>query len=171
MTESHDAVVVGPGINGLACALHLAHKGWRVGVFEAAAEPGGAAKSGAYTLPGLTHDWAAMNLSLFAGSAFFRKHGKMLEHHGLAFAAAADCFASVFPGGRRLGVSTDIAATRARLAAISPADAAAWGRLARAFPGEAATLFALLGSPMSMRALACFMLKTLRARGLRAAST
>ena len=166
MAESYDAVVVGAGINGLACAVHLAHKGWRVAVFEGAAEPGGAVKSGAYTLPGFTHDWAAMNLSLFAGSAFFRKHGKTLEHHGLAFAPASDCFASVFPDGRWLGVSTDIAATQARLAAISPEDAAAWGRLAKAFPGEAATLFALLGSPMSIRALASFMFKTLRARGV-----
>ncbi len=166
MADRYDAVIVGAGINALACALHLASKGWRVGLFEGAESPGGAVKSGAYTLPGFTHDWAAMNLSLLAGSAFFRKHGKTLQQHGLSFAAAADCFASSFPDGSWLGVSTDPAATAARLAAVCPADAAAWGALVKAFPNQAATLFALLGSPMTMRALASFIFKTVRRRGM-----
>ena len=33
----YDAVVVGAGINGLAAALHLAVKGWKVVVIERAA--------------------------------------------------------------------------------------------------------------------------------------
>jgi phytoene dehydrogenase-like protein len=166
MSEDCDAVVIGAGINGLACALHLAHRGWRVRVFEGAPEPGGSVRSGQYTLPGFRHDWAAMNLSLFAGSTFLRKHGKTLQHHGLEFAAAADGFASVFPDGRWLGVSTDLDATVARLRGVSARDAATWERLARAFPAEAGVLLGLLGSPGSMRALASFTLKTLRARGL-----
>lgn len=32
-------------------------------------------KTGEYTLPGFRHDWAAMNLSLFAGSPFFKTYG------------------------------------------------------------------------------------------------
>ena len=44
--------------------------GWSVEIFEQAPEAGGAVKTGEYTLPGYRHDWAAMNLSLFAGSAF-----------------------------------------------------------------------------------------------------
>jgi phytoene dehydrogenase-like protein len=59
-----------------------------------------------------------------------------------------------------------MAETKARLATVSPADAETWARLVAAFPGEAPHLFGLLGSPMQMRALGYFMLKTLRAKGI-----
>ncbi len=68
---SYDAVVVGAGHNGLAAAVHLAAKGWKVAVVEGKAEPGGAVKTREVTLPGFRHDLCAMNLSMFAGSAFF----------------------------------------------------------------------------------------------------
>ena len=76
MTEVLDGVIIGSGHNSLACAVHLAARGWKVGVFERVGEPGGAVKSGEYTLPGYRHDWAAMNLSLFAGSAFFKQYSE-----------------------------------------------------------------------------------------------
>ena len=119
MTGSYDAILIGAGHNTLAAALHLAAKGWRVAVFEQASEPGGAVKTGEYTLPGFRHDWAAMNLSLFAGSPFFKAYGDELQRHGLEFVPVADCFASVFPDESWLGVSTDLAATTARIAAVS----------------------------------------------------
>jgi len=166
MTGTFDAILIGAGHNTLAAGLHLAAKGWRVGVFEGAATPGGAVRTGEYTIPGFRHDWGAMNLSLFAGSPFFKYYGAELQRHGLAFAPAADPFASVFPDGRWLGVSTDRAATLARIAAFDTEDAATYARLLDAFPGEAPHLFGLLGSPMRMRALASFMFKMLRAKGL-----
>ena len=63
--RSYDAVFIGAGHNSLASALHLAAKGWKVGLFEQAEVAGGAVKTGDYTLAGFRHDWAAMNLSLF----------------------------------------------------------------------------------------------------------
>ncbi|MGB5870234.1 MAG: NAD(P)/FAD-dependent oxidoreductase [Albidovulum sp.] len=165
MQDTHDAILIGAGHNSLACAAHLAAKGWRVAVYEQADSPGGAVRSGAYTLPGYRHDWAAMNLSLFAGSAFFREHGEELGRHGLEFAPAADCFASVFDDGDWCGVSTDRAATRARIAALSGKDAATWDRLLADFPSEAAHIFALLGSPMKKRAFARFGFNLWRAKG------
>lgn len=167
MDNSVDAAIIGAGHNSLACAAHLAAKGWRVAVFEQAPRPGGAVKTLELTEPGFRHDWAAMNLSLFAGSAFFKRHSAELTGHGLAFAPVADCFASAFPDGRWLGVSTDLEATVARIAAVSPTDADTWRRLVAAFPGEATHLFALLGSPMRMRALASFAIKLWRGKGLR----
>ena len=166
MPEPYDAVLIGAGVNTLAAALHLAARGKRVAVFEQAAVPGGAVKSGAYTLPGFRNDWGAMNLSLFAGSGFFKEHGTELTKHGAAFVPTTRPFASSFPDGTWCGVSTDLEGTVARIAALSPKDAETWRTLAAAFPSEAPHLFGLLNSPMQFRALAYFMFKTLRAKGL-----
>ena len=161
-----DAVLIGAGHNSLAAALHLAAKGWRVGVFEAATVSGGAVKTGEYTLPGFRHDWAAMNLSLFAGSPFFKTYGAELGKHGCAFVPVAKPFASSFADGSHVGVSTDMAQTLAMIAALSPEDAATWARLCAGFGAEAPHLFGLLGERMQFRALAYFIFKTLRAKGV-----
>ena len=166
MAGHHDAVLIGAGLNSLAAALHLASRGWRVAVFERAAEAGGAVKTGEYTLPGFRHDWAAMNLSLLAGSAFFKLHGEELARHGCAFVPAAHPFASSFPDGSWAGVSTDIEQTAAAIGALSPRDAQTWRTLAAGFGAEAPHLFGLLGSPMQGRALASFVWRTLRAKGV-----
>ncbi|MRX51790.1 NAD(P)-binding protein [Paracoccus sp. S-4012] len=163
---AYDAVIIGAGSNALACAAHLSKRGWTIGLFEAADRPGGAVKTRELTLPGFRHDLAAMNLSLFAGSAFHKAHAGELAAHGLSFAPVADCFASVFPDGRWLGVSTDPAATRARIEAISPRDADAWDGLIAAFPARAHSLSALLGAPMRKRAVAGVLLSTLRREGV-----
>lgn len=165
MVSSYDAILIGAGHNSLACAAHLAAKGWRVGVFERAADPGGAVKTLALTAPGFRHDWGAMNLSLFAGSPFFKTYGEELRRLGLAFAPAQKCFASVFPGGKWMGVGTDVEATKRRIAALNPADAARWDELSRGFPAMADDLFALLGSPMTLPAVAKLAFHTWRHRG------
>ena len=103
MPQSFDAVFVGAGHNTLAAALHMAAKGWKVGLFEQAAVAGGAVKTGEYTLPGFRHDWAAMNLSLFAGSPFFKQYGAELGQHGAEFVPVTRPFASAFPDGRWCG--------------------------------------------------------------------
>lgn len=166
MAETFDAVLIGAGHNTLAAALHLAAKGWKVGVFEQAAVAGGAVKTGEYTLPGYRHDWAAMNLSLFAGSAFFKAYSVELTASGCEFVPVSRPFASAFPDGSWVGVSTDPAETRAAIAAHSAQDAATWESLLAGFPARAESLFGLLGSPMRFRALASFMFKTLRRRGM-----
>lgn len=166
MTDAFDAVLIGAGHNTLAAALHLASRGWRVGVFEGATTPGGAVKTGEYTLPGFRHDWAAMNLSLFAGSAFVKAHGNSLGAHGMAFVPVTRPFASAFPDGRWCGVTTDMAETTSRIAAFSTKDAATWGQLMAEFPARAETIFGLLGSPMRGRALGYFIFKTLRKQGV-----
>ena len=150
----------------LACAAHLALKGWKVAIFERNEQIGGAVRTGEYTLPGFRHDFGAMNLSLFAGSAFHRKYANELKTAGLEFAPAADCFASAFPDGRWFGVSTDLQKTALRIAAFSTADAETWRRLVASFPGEAEHLFRLLGSPMTARALAVTAWNAWRKKGV-----
>ncbi|RMD93955.1 MAG: NAD(P)/FAD-dependent oxidoreductase, partial [Alphaproteobacteria bacterium] len=56
-------------------------------------------------------------------------------------------------------------ATAERIAAFSTRDAQRWRELSAAFPGEAETLFALLGGPMKINALASFLLRLWRRKG------
>lgn len=166
VSQDPDAILIGAGHNSLACACHLAARGWQVNIYEQASEPGGAVKTGEYTRPGFRHDWAAMNLSLFAGSAFHSDYASGLARHGLSFAPTAHPFASAFPDGKWLGISNNPALNTARIRGFSEADATAWQQLTDAFPQQAETIFGLLGSPMNMRALASFGWKTWRKRGL-----
>ena len=167
MVEEFDAVIVGAGHNALALAAHLGAKGWSVGVFERADVAGGAIRTAEATLPGYRHDLAAMNLSLFAGSPFHAAHGEALARHGLEFVPAADCFATAFPDGRWMGVSTDLDATAKRIEAFSTKDAARWRAMVAEFGGDAPYIFEVLGSPMSFKALSRLAWRTWRRKGLR----
>lgn len=165
MTDA-DALIIGAGHNGLACAAHLAAKGWKVVVFETADRPGGAVKTEELTAPGFKHDIAAMNLSLFAGSAFHRAYGGELAEHGLEFAPVSRPFASVFRDGSWLGVSTDMDETLGWIQARSLKDAETWKTLVAGFPKRADSLFSLLGSPMKKRAIARNFLAAFRREGV-----
>ena len=134
-----DAILVGAGHNSLACAAHLALERLENRRFSSATRRSAArSQTREFTLPGFRHDFGAMNLSLFAGSAFHRKYANELKAHGLEFAPVADCFASAFPDGRWFGVSTDLEKTAARIAAFSPGRrrrrGAGWSRPSRARP-------------------------------------
>jgi phytoene dehydrogenase-like protein len=144
----YDAVVVGAGINGLAAALHLATKGWKVVVVERAEVAGGAVKTAEITQPGFRHDLYAMNLGLFAGSPFFAAHKDRLLAHGLDFVGAEHCFATAFPDGSWLGVEKNPEANANRIAAFSPADAERWRKMTAAFAQDAPHIFGLLGTPL-----------------------
>jgi Phytoene dehydrogenase and related proteins len=164
---NYDAVVIGAGHNGLAAAIELASKGWSVAVVEANVEPGGAVKTRELTLPGFRHDLCAMNLSMFAGSAFFNKNKDDLIAHGLGLVPAPNCFASVFRDQTWLGVSTNLDDTAARIAALSEKDAAAWRKMLAEFGADAPHIFGLLGSPMPSLASAKVAWKAWRSRGTR----
>lgn len=160
-----DAVVIGAGHNGLVAAAHLALRGWRVRVFEQADVPGGAVKTRELTLPGFRHDIAAMNLSLFAGSAFHQENAVLLAEHGLRFAPVADCFATAFPDDRWLGISTDLNLTAARIAGFSNVDAARWKEMLAQFGEDAPHIFSVLGTPMAPRPILRTAWRLWRARG------
>ena len=145
---TYDAVVIGSGVNGLAAALHLTSKGWKVAVLERADVPGGAVKTGEITRPGFRHDLYAMNLGLFAGSPFFAAHKDRLIAHGLDFVGAEQCFATAFPDGTWLGVEKNSEANARRIAAFSTADAERWRAITAAFGEDAPHIFGLLASPL-----------------------
>jgi phytoene dehydrogenase-like protein len=162
---SYDAIVVGAGINGLAAAVHLSAKGWKVAVVERAAVAGGAVKTGEITLPGFRHDLYAMNLSLFAGSPFFAAHRDRLTKHGLQFVPARDCFASVFPDQTWFGIGSELERNLDKIARASPSDAQRWRELVVAFAGDASHIFALLSSPMPSWAMLRVLWRAWRGRG------
>src|SRR5579862_2927429 len=133
----YDAVVIGAGVNGLAAAVHLSAKGWKVAVVERAPVAGGAVKTREVTLPGFRHDLYAMNLSLFAGSPFFAAHKERLIAQGIDFVGADSCFATAFPDASWLGVERDLELTAGRIADLSAADAERWRSMVAAFGGDA----------------------------------
>lgn len=151
--STFDAIFIGAGHNSLACAAHLAAKGWKVGVFERNEAIGGAVQTRELTLPGFRHDLGAMNLSLFAGSTFHKKYANELKLYGLEFVPVTNCFASAFPDGRWLGVGADLEKTASRIASFSASDAEAWRRLVADFPARGEHIIRLLGLPMNMRTL------------------
>ena len=75
------ACVIGAGPNGLAAAIVLAQEGWKVEVFEAEPQPGGAARTLELTQPGFLHDFGSAVHPLAVGSPFFSS--LPLQEHGL----------------------------------------------------------------------------------------
>jgi len=76
-----DAVVVGAGPNGLACAVALAREGVSVTLLEAEETIGGGTRSAELTVPGLVHDVCSAVHPMAAASPFLRSLG--LGRHGL----------------------------------------------------------------------------------------
>jgi phytoene dehydrogenase-like protein len=76
-----DAVVVGSGPNGLAAAILLARRGYRVTVHEASNHIGGGVRSAELTLPGFVHDICSAVHPMAIGSPCFAEFP--LAEHGL----------------------------------------------------------------------------------------
>ena len=76
-----EAIVVGAGPNGLACAVELARNGVEVTVLEAEDRIGGGTRTSELTVPGLLHDDCSATHPMAVGSPFLRSLD--LERHGL----------------------------------------------------------------------------------------
>jgi phytoene dehydrogenase-like protein len=76
-----DAIVVGSGPNGMACAVELARNGVAVTVLEAEDRIGGGTRTSELTVPGLLHDDCSATHPMAAGSPFLNSLD--LEKHGL----------------------------------------------------------------------------------------
>ncbi|WP_446745916.1 phytoene desaturase family protein [Silvibacterium acidisoli] len=75
------ASVIGSGPNGLSAAIVLAQAGYKVDVYEAETQPGGAARTMPMTLPGFLHDFGSAVHPMAVGSPFFSS--LPLEQYGL----------------------------------------------------------------------------------------
>jgi phytoene dehydrogenase-like protein len=79
----YDAVIVGSGINSLACAAFLSVAGWRVAVLEREDELGGAVRTDELTEPGFRHDVFSAWHPLWVGGPAHAELGAALSERGL----------------------------------------------------------------------------------------
>lgn len=99
MPEPFDAVIVGSGVNSLACGALLARAGWRVCVLERNDWLGGAIKTAELTEPGFHHDVFSAWHPLWVGGAAHAELGAELAARGLEYLNTELPTATAFPDG------------------------------------------------------------------------
>lgn len=140
-----DAVVIGSGPNGLVAANHLADAGWSVTVCEAAAQPGGAVRTGELTLPGFRHDLFSAFYPLARASPTLRD--LRLEEYGLVWCQSPTVLAHPLPDGRCAELSTDLETTVQSLDALACGDGDAWRQMLDEWERIEADLLGVLFQP------------------------
>src|SRR6266576_4865032 len=95
----YDAVIVGSGVNSLACGALLARSGWRICVLERNDWFGGAIKTEELTEPGFLHDVFSAWHPLWVGGAAHAELGDELAAHGLEYLNTELPTATAFPDG------------------------------------------------------------------------
>jgi phytoene dehydrogenase-like protein len=110
-----EAIVVGSGPNGLACAATLASRGVEVTVIEAEAEIGGGTRSSELTEPGLLHDECSAAHPMVVSSPAVVSPGLELERHGLEWCRPEVDLAHPLDGGGGAAMLRSLKATAAGL--------------------------------------------------------
>lgn len=120
--NNYDVIVIGAGHNGLVTATYLAKAGQKVLVVEAGEQPGGAAQTRefakGYRVSSVAHILHALHPKVISDLG--------LEQHGLKATAHRIGTSAMLPGGARLDLTTDKAATQASIAKFSQADSLAY---------------------------------------------
>jgi phytoene dehydrogenase-like protein len=158
----HDAVVVGSGVNGLACAALLAQAGWDVCVLERNDWLGGAIRTAEITTPGFRHDVFSAWHPLWVGGPAHAQLGDDLARHGLEYLNTEFPSGTAYPDGESAFLLRTADANAAELGEE-------WhGMLASFFP-SADLAFGILGTELWSRHGARLALKTVRRLGRRGA--
>jgi phytoene dehydrogenase-like protein len=156
----HDAVVVGSGINSLACAALLARAGWDVCVLEREQELGGAIKTAELTEPGYVHDVFSAWHPLWVGGPAHAELGEELAARGLEYLNTEHPTATTFPDGGSSFLSTYADANAAE-------HGAAWTEAMAELGANAELVFGVLGTELWSSAGAGLAVKAYRRLGRR----
>jgi phytoene dehydrogenase-like protein len=162
-----DAVIVGSGINSLACGALLARGGWSVCILERNDWLGGAIKSDEITVPGFLHDVFSAWHPLWVGGAAHAELGEELDRRGLEYLDTEYPTATLYPDGEAAFLLRSTEANAAELERHAPGDGAAWERVVEEFMPNADLAFGLLGTELWSRAGAGLAVKAVRRFGRR----
>ncbi|MDN5863786.1 MAG: NAD(P)/FAD-dependent oxidoreductase [Gammaproteobacteria bacterium] len=143
--QSYDAVVIGAGHNGLACACYLARAGMTVLVVERNATIGGMTSTKELALAGYHTDVHASGYQLAALSSAADE--LRLAVYGLELIRPAVSLAKVFADERCLAIMARIEDTCANLAQFSKRDADTWRALFTGYLAQRDELRRELESP------------------------
>jgi len=156
----YDAVVVGSGINSLACAALLARAGWRVAVLEREEELGGAIRTAELTDPGFLHDVFSAWHPLWVGGPAHAELGDELAARGLEYLNTEHPTATAYPGGSSAFLSTNAEANAAE-------HGDAWTAAMAEVGANAELVFGVLGTELWSRAGASLAVSAYRRLGRR----
>jgi phytoene dehydrogenase-like protein len=167
----HDAVIVGSGINSLACAALLARAGWDVCVLERENELGGAIRTAELTEPGFRHDVFSAWHPLWVGGQAHAELGDELGRNGLEYLNTELPTATAYPDGGSAFLTTSTDANAVELERHAAGDGEAWRRAMAEIGGQAELVFGVLGTELwsaSGAGLAMSAYRRLGRRGLAA---
>ncbi len=158
MADRHDAVIVGSGVNGLACAALLAKAGWNVCVLERNDWFGGAIKTAEITAPGFHHDVFSAWHPLWVGGPAHAKLGADLARHGLEYLNTELPTGTAFPDGSSAFLGRTAEGNAGELGPE-------WGPMLESFFPNADLAFGVLGTELWSRHGAGLGLKAVRRLG------
>jgi phytoene dehydrogenase-like protein len=163
----HDAVIVGSGINSLACAALLARAGWNVCVLERSAHLGGAIQTAEITEPGFQHDVFSAWHPLWVGGAAHAELGDELAARGLEYLNTDYPTATLYPDGEAAFLLRSADANAEELDRHAAGDGTAWRGMLDAFYPNADLAFGVLGTELWSKDGLAFGLKAYRRLGRR----
>jgi phytoene dehydrogenase-like protein len=163
----HDAVIVGSGINSLACAALLARAGWDVCVLERSGHLGGAIQTVELTEPGFLHDVFSAWHPLWVGGAAHAELGDELAARGLEYVNTDYPTATLFPDGEAAFLLRSADANAEELDRHTAGDGAAWRGMLDAFYPNADLAFGVLGTELWSKDGLALGLKAYRRLGRR----
>src|SRR4029078_8538945 len=143
-----EPLIVGSGINSLACAAFLARAGWRVAVLEREAEPGGAVRTAELTEPGFQHDVFSAWHPLWVGGPAHAELGDALAERGLEYLNTEHPTGTLFPDGERSILTTNTDANAAELERHGAGDGASWSETIASLGAQAELVFGVLGTEL-----------------------
>lgn len=127
MPQQFDAIVIGAGHNGLACAAYLARTGLSVLVLEQYSTIGGMTITEELTLPGF---WSDVHASGYQLANLSPAVGELdLIAQGIELIEPTFVYGHAFSDGSSVAIGRDVAQNVAHIGQFSAPDAAAWQSL------------------------------------------